>query len=125
VELVKALTAAAPNWRMSCSHGDHGDADYILPEYEGHFRHNALFIGGSAQGGAGRARGLYADFPAKPRSLHSKVIEIDVPVACTRLTLRVYESGAEHDASLTAAQCARHVIVEINGARALAIRSSM
>ena len=45
-----------------------GIADYSLPEYEGHFRHNALFIGGNVRTGrAGRPRRLHPHLPERDR----------------------------------------------------------
>ena len=36
-----------------------GIADYSLPEYEGHFRHNALFIGGNVRKAVQEGRADY------------------------------------------------------------------
>ncbi len=36
-----------------------GIADYSLPEYEGHFRHNALFIGGNVRQAVQEGRADY------------------------------------------------------------------
>jgi acyl-CoA hydrolase len=51
IELVKALTRRGPEPEdVEVLHmATMGIADYSLPEYEGHFRHNALFIGGNVR----------------------------------------------------------------------------
>src|SRR5947209_19012920 len=51
VELVKALTRRGPELEdVEVLHmATMGIADYILPEYEGHYRHNALVIGGNVR----------------------------------------------------------------------------
>ena len=49
--LVKAMIARAPELRdVELIHVlTFGDADYVKPEYEGHFRHVAFFIGGNVR----------------------------------------------------------------------------
>src|SRR5262249_11616284 len=95
-----------------------GIADYILPEYEGHFRHNALFIGGNVRKAVQEGRADYTPiFLSEIESLFtSGALPIDVCLLqCTPPDPYGYLSlGPSVDASLTAAQCAKHVIVEIN-----------
>src|ERR1019366_826989 len=95
-----------------------GIADYSLPQYEGHFRHNALFIGGNVRKAVQEGRADYTPiFLSEIEELFtSKAIEIDVCLLqCTPPDPYGYMSlGPSIDVSLTAAQCARHVIVEIN-----------
>ena len=120
VELVKALTRRGPELEdVEVLHmATMGIADYILPEYEGHFRHNALFIGGNVRKAVQEGRADYTPiFLSEIEGLFtSKAIEIDVCLLqCTPPDPYGYMSlGPSIDASLTAAQCARHVIVEIN-----------
>src|SRR6266536_74109 len=120
VELVKALTRRGPELEdVEVLHmATMGIADYILPEYEGHFRHNALFIGGNVRKAVQEGRADYTPiFLSEIEELFtSKAIEIDVCLLqCTPPDAYGYMSlGTSIDASLTAAQCARHVIVEIN-----------
>lgn len=120
VELVKALTRRGPELEdVEVLHmATMGIADYILPEYEGHFRHNALFIGGNVRKAVQEGRADYTPiFLSEIEELFtSKAIEIDVCLLqCTPPDPYGYMSlGPSIDASLTAAQCARHVIVEIN-----------
>ena len=61
VELVKALTRRGPELRdVEVLHmATMGIADYSLPEYEGHFRHNALFIGGNVRKAVQEGRADY------------------------------------------------------------------
>jgi 4-hydroxybutyrate CoA-transferase len=95
-----------------------GIADYTLPEYEGHFRHNALFIGGNVRTAVQEGRADYTPiFLSEIESLFtSGALPIDVCLLqCTPPDPYGYMSlGPSIDASLTAAQCAKHVIVEIN-----------
>ena len=69
-ELVEALTRRGPELRdVEVIHmATMGIADYSLPEHEGHFRTNALFIGAQrAPGRAGGPRRLHAHFPERDR----------------------------------------------------------
>src|SRR5581483_9583413 len=61
IELVKALTRRGPILRnVEVLHmATMGIADYSLPEYEGHFRHNALFIGGNVRQAVQEGRADY------------------------------------------------------------------
>jgi len=120
IELVKALTRRGPGLRdVEVLHmATMGIADYTLPEYEGHFRHNALFIGGNVRTAAQEGRADYTPiFLSEIESLFtSGALPIDVCLLqCTPPDPYGYMSlGTSIDASLTAAQCAKHVIVEIN-----------
>ena len=120
VELVKALTRRGPELRdVEVLHmATMGIADYSLPEYEGHFRHNALFIGGNVRRAVQEGRADYTPiFLSEIEGLFtSGALPIDVCLLqCTPPDNYGYMSlGVSIDASLTAAQCARHVIVEIN-----------
>ena len=119
-ELVDALTRRGPELRdVRIIHmATFGGADYILPEYEGHFRHNALFIGGNVRQAVQEGRADYTPvFLSEIEALFtSGALPIDVCLLqCTPPDAYGYMSvGTSIDASLTAAQCARHVIVEIN-----------
>jgi 4-hydroxybutyrate CoA-transferase len=95
-----------------------GIADYSLPQYEGHFRVNSLFIGGNVRKAVQEGRADYTPiFLSEIESLFtSGALPIDVCLLqCSPPDQYGYMSlGVSVDASLTAAQCARHVIVEIN-----------
>jgi 4-hydroxybutyrate CoA-transferase len=120
VELVKALTRRGPELEdVEIVHlATMGIADYTLPEYEGHFRHNALFIGGNVRKAVQEGRADYTPvFLSEIESLFtSQALSLDVCLLqCTPPDAYGYMSlGPSIDASLTAAQCAKHVIVEIN-----------
>jgi 4-hydroxybutyrate CoA-transferase len=95
-----------------------GNADYTLPEYEGVFRHTASFIGANVREAVQAGRADYI-----PMFLHeieglfrSGALPIDVAlIQCTPPDDYGYMSlGAGIDVTLTGAQYARHVIVEVN-----------
>jgi 4-hydroxybutyrate CoA-transferase len=120
VDLVQALTRRGPELRdVTVLHmATMGIADYSLPEYEGHFRHNALFIGGNVRTAVQEGRADYTPiFLSEIEGLFvSGTLPIDVCLLqCTPPDPYGYMSlGPSIDASLTAAQYAKHVIVEIN-----------
>jgi 4-hydroxybutyrate CoA-transferase len=120
VELVKALTNRGPELRdVEVLHmATMGIAPYTLPEYEGHFRHSALFIGGNVRQAVQEGRADYTPiFLSEIEGLFtSGALPIDVCLLqCTPPDHYGFMSlGVSIDASLTAAQCARRVIVEIN-----------
>jgi len=120
LELVNALTRRGPALRdVEVLHmATMGIADYSLPEHESHFRHNALFIGGNVRKAVQEGRADYTPiFLSEIESLFtSGALPIDVCLLqCAPPDNYGYMSlGVAIDASLTAAQCARHVIVEIN-----------
>ena len=119
-ELVKALTRRGPELEdVEMIHmATMGIADYSLPEYQGHFRTNALFIGGNVRKAVQEGRADYTPiFLSEIEGLFtSGALPIDVCLLqCTPPDSYGYMSlGPSIDASLTAAQCARRVIVEIN-----------
>ncbi|MFB3827043.1 MAG: acetyl-CoA hydrolase/transferase family protein [Bryobacteraceae bacterium] len=119
-DLVKALTCRGPELRnVEVLHlATFGSADYTLPEYEGHFRHNAFFIGGNVRRAVqeGRADYIPIFLSEIEEMFRSGVMPIDVAlIECTPPDAYGYMSlGPSIDISLTAAQSARHLIVEIN-----------
>jgi acyl-CoA hydrolase len=119
-ELVRALTRRGPELSdVEVIHmATMGVADYSLPEHEGHFRTNALFIGGNVRRAIQEGRGDYTPvFLSEIEGLFSSgAIPIDVALLqCTPPDAHGYMSlGPSIDVSLTVAQCARHVVVEIN-----------
>jgi len=119
-ELVRALTR---RWRelhdVEVIHlATFGNADYTLPEYEGHFRHAAFFIAGNVRRAVQEGRADYIPiFLGEIEELfRSGAIPLDVALLqCTPPDAYGYMSlGPSVDCSLTAARCARHLIVEIN-----------
>jgi 4-hydroxybutyrate CoA-transferase len=118
--LIAALLRRAPALRnVEVFHmATMGTADYTLPQYEGIFRHSAMFIGANVRKAVQEGRADYI-----PIFLHeieelfrSGVIPIDVAlIQCTPPDDYGYMSlGTGIDVSLTGANCARHLIVEVN-----------
>jgi len=120
IELVKALTRRGRELRdVEMLHmATFGIADYALPEYEGHFRTNSLFIGGNVRKAVQEGRADYTPiFLSEIEGLFtSGALPIDVCLLqSTPPDQYGYMSlGVSVDATLTAAQCARYVIAEIN-----------
>jgi acyl-CoA hydrolase len=119
-ELVRALTRRGPGLHdVEVIHlATFGNADYTLPQYEGHFRHNAFFIGENVRAAVQDGRADYIPiFLSEIEGLFSSgAMPIDVALLqCTPPDDYGYMSlGPSIDCSLTAARCARYVIVEIN-----------
>jgi acyl-CoA hydrolase len=120
IELVKALTRRGPALQdVEVIHmATMGIADYSLPEYEGHFRTNALFIGGNVRRAVQEGRGDYTPvFLSEIEGLISSgALLIDVALLqCTPPDSYGFMSlGTSIDVNITVAQCAGRVIVEIN-----------
>lgn len=95
-----------------------GSADYSKPEFEGHFRVNAFFVGANVRQAVQEGRGDYIPiFLSEVEGLfRSAAMPIDVAlIQCTPPDPYGYMSlGTGIDTTLTAAKHARHVIVEIN-----------
>lgn len=119
-ELVRALTRRGPLLQdVEVMHmATMGIADYSLPQYEGHFRTNALFIGGNVRRAIQEGRGDYTPvFLSEIEELFSSgLVPIDVALLqCAPPDPYGYMSlGPSIDVSLTVAQYARRVVVEIN-----------
>jgi 4-hydroxybutyrate CoA-transferase len=119
-ELVKALTRRGPHVRdVEVMHmATMGIADYSLPEFEGHFRTNALFIGGNVRRAIQEGRGDYTPvFLSEIEGLFtSGAVPVDVALLqCTPPDSYGYMSlGPSIDVTIAALQCARRVVVEIN-----------
>ncbi|MCL5742627.1 MAG: 4-hydroxybutyrate CoA-transferase, partial [Acidobacteria bacterium] len=119
-DLVKALTRRAKELHdVEVVHmATFGNADYTLPENEGHFRHNAFFIGANVRQAVQEGRADYVPiFLSEIEDLfRSGAMPLDVALMqCTPPDNYGYMSlGPSIDTSLTAAHCARQVIVEIN-----------
>ncbi len=95
-----------------------GIAPYAAPEFEGHFRHNGLFLASNVREAVQEGRADYTPiFLSEIEELFtSGAVPIDVCLLqCSPPDAHGYMSlGPSTDISLTAAECARHVIVEIN-----------
>ena len=119
-ELVQALTRRGPQLQdvEMLQMATMGVADYSLPEYDGHFRTNSLFIGANVRRAIQEGRGDYTPiFLSEIEGLFtSGALPVDVALLqCTPPDAHGYMSlGAAIDVSLTVAENARYVIVEIN-----------
>jgi 4-hydroxybutyrate CoA-transferase len=120
IDLVQALTRRGPQVRdVEVLHmATMGIADYTRPEFEGHIRHSALFIGGNVRKAVQEGRADYTPiFLSEIEGLFdSGALPVDVCLLqCTPPDNYGYMSlGVAVDVSHAAAQCAKHVIVEIN-----------
>jgi 4-hydroxybutyrate CoA-transferase len=120
VDLVHALTRRGPQLRdVEVLHmATMGVAPYAAPEFEGHFRHNGLFLASNVRQAVQEGRADYTPiFLSEIEGLFtSGAVPIDVCLLqCTPPDSHGYMSlGPSTDVSLTAAECARCVIVEVN-----------
>ena len=118
--LIQALLARAPELRnVEIVHMlTLGSADYTLPEYEGHFRHNGLFLGQNVRPAVAAGRADYTPiylseieklFWSGEMPLDVALIQTSPPDEHGYLSL-----GTSIDCTLSAALCARCVIAEVN-----------
>jgi len=95
-----------------------GCADYVKPEMSGHFRHNAFFIGGNVREAVNDGRADYTPvylseveslFESGALPLDVALIQVSPPDAHGFCSF-----GVGVDTSLTAANCAHHVVAQVN-----------
>lgn len=95
-----------------------GSADYVKPEMEGHFRHNAIFIGPNVREAVNEGRADYTPiYLSEVESLFENgqlpidvaLIQVSPPDAHGFCSL-----GVGVDTTLTAAKTAKHVLAEVN-----------
>jgi len=95
-----------------------GRADYVAPEMSGHFRHNAVFIGGNVREAINEGRADYTPvylseieelFESGAMPLDVALIEVSPPDAHGFCSF-----GVGVDTTLTAAKCARYVVAQVN-----------
>jgi acyl-CoA hydrolase len=95
-----------------------GRADYVAPEMAGHFRHNAVFIGGNVRDAINEGRADYTPvylseieelFESGAMPLDVALIEVSPPDAHGFCSF-----GVGVDTTLTAAKCARYVLAQVN-----------
>src|SRR5262245_50137129 len=94
-----------------------GNADYVLPEMEPHFRHNAFFIGSNVREAVNLGRADFTPiFLSEISSLFSGQLPIDVClIQVSTPDAHGYCSlGVAVGCTKTAAHCARTVIAQIN-----------
>src|SRR5271169_1476060 len=95
-----------------------GCAPYVAPEMEGHFRHNAMFIGGNVREAINEGRADYTPiylseieglFESGAMPIDVALIEVSPPDSHGFCSF-----GVGVDTTLTAAKCAKHVVAQIN-----------
>ena len=118
--LVDALVARAPELHdVEIVHMKTlGNADYTLPEFEGHFRHRGLFLGENVREAVAAGRADYTPiflseieglFEHGELPLDVVLMQVSPPDAHGYMSL-----GTTVDCTLTAVRCARTVIAEVN-----------
>jgi acyl-CoA hydrolase len=95
-----------------------GGADYVAPEMEGHFRHNAVFIGANVRKAINDGRADYTPiylseiedlFESGAMPIDVALIEVSPPDSHGFCSF-----GIGVDTTLTAAKCARQVVAQVN-----------
>jgi len=95
-----------------------GCAPYVAPEMAGHFRHNAMFIGGNVREAINDGRADYTPiylseieqlFESGAMPIDVALIEVSPPDSHGFCSF-----GVGVDTTLTAAQCANYVVAQIN-----------
>ncbi len=95
-----------------------GAAPYVAPEMAGHFRHNAVFIGGNVREAVNDGRADYT--PIFLSEIEELFESGDMPIDVALLQLSQPDThgfcsfGVGVDTSLTAAKCAKFVVAQIN-----------
>ncbi len=95
-----------------------GPAPYVAPEMAGHFRHNAMFIGGNVREAINDGRADYT--PIYLSEIEGLFESGEMPIDVALLELSPPDShgfcsfGVGVDTSITAAKCARYVVAQIN-----------
>ena len=118
--LVEALLARAPFVKnVEILHLlTTGRADYIAPQFEGHFRHNAMFIGGNVRQAINDGRADYTPiFLSQVEELFENG-QLPIDVALIQVSPPDAHGfcsfGVGVDATLTAARCAKFVVAQVN-----------
>ena len=95
-----------------------GSAPYVAPEMQGHFRHNAVFIGNNVREAVNEGRADYTPlylseieelFESGAMPLDVALIEVSPPDSHGFCSF-----GIGVDTTLTAARLARHVVAQVN-----------
>jgi 4-hydroxybutyrate CoA-transferase len=118
--LVEALMHRAPElYNVEIVHMmTMGCAPYVAPEMAGHFRHNAMFIGGNVRAAINDGRADYtpihlseieALFESGAMPIDVALIEVSPPDSHGFCSF-----GVGVDTTLTAAKCARYVVAQVN-----------
>ena len=119
ITLLEALTHCAPRLHdvEICHMLTCGTPSYLKPEFDGHFRHNGLFLGGNVRQAVAEGRADYTPVClSEIERLFDDVLPIDVAfVQTSPADGHGYLSlGIGADCTLTAAQRAKHIVVEMN-----------
>ncbi|MCT4606952.1 MAG: 4-hydroxybutyrate CoA-transferase [Marinisporobacter sp.] len=95
-----------------------GKSEYAKPEMAPHFRHNALFVGGTTRKAVNEARADYTPcfFTEIPRLFKEEYLPVDVAlIQVSRPDEHGYCSfGLSSDYTKPASECAKIVIAEVN-----------
>jgi 4-hydroxybutyrate CoA-transferase len=95
-----------------------GNAVYVKPEMEGHFRHNAIFIGGNVREAVNEGRADYTPtylseveelFESGAMPIDVALIQVSPPDPHGFCSF-----GVGVDTTLTAAKCAKYVVAQVN-----------
>ena len=95
-----------------------GCAPYVAPEMAGHFRHNAMFIGGNVREAINDGRADYT--PIYLSEIEGLFESGEMPIDVALIEVSPPDShgfcsfGVGVDTTLTAAKVARHVVAQIN-----------
>lgn len=95
-----------------------GKGEYMLPEMKGHFKHNALFVGGNSRKAVGSGLADYTPvfFHEVPKLFKEEILSVDVAlIQVSKPDEHGYCSyGLSSDYTKPAAECAKLVIAEVN-----------
>jgi 4-hydroxybutyrate CoA-transferase len=95
-----------------------GTAPYVAPEMEGHFRHNAMFIGGNVRDAVNEGRADYTPvylsevedlFETRTMPIDVALIQVSPPDEHGFCSL-----GVGVDTTMTASKCARYTVAQVN-----------
>jgi 4-hydroxybutyrate CoA-transferase len=95
-----------------------GTAPYVAPEMEGHFRHNAMFIGGNVRDAVNEGRADYTPvylsevedlFETSTMPIDVALIQVSPPDEHGFCSL-----GVGVDTTMTASRCARYTVAQVN-----------
>jgi 4-hydroxybutyrate CoA-transferase len=118
--LVEALMRRAPKvYDVEIVHMmTMGCAPYVAPAMAGHFRHNAMFIGGNVREAINDGRADYT--PIHLSEIEALFESGEMPIDVALIEVSPPDShgfcsfGVGVDTTLTAARCARYVVAQVN-----------
>src|SRR3954452_11436178 len=95
-----------------------GTAPYVAPEMEGHFRHNAVFIGGNVRKAVNEGRADYT--PVFLSEIEDLFITGAMPIDVALIHVSPPDAhgfcslGVGVDTTMTAVKCAKYVVAQVN-----------